>query len=598
MDGGTVAFTGVMLAYSGEWERGCALVERAVDLNPRHPGWYWFPLFLNAYRKGDYAGALAVALKVNLPNFFFSHVMTAAAYGQLGDRAAAGEALGELLSLRPDFARTGRSDLEKWYPPELVTHLIDGLRKAGLEGGSGEASIVPQASSIAVLPFFNMSADKEQEYFSDGLAEEIINLLAGVSGLKVIARTSSFAFRGKEQDVRRIAEALDVTHVLEGSVRRAGDRVRVTAQLIAAADGSHLWSERYDRELSDIFALQDEVAAAITRALRIRLSAVAALRRYVPKFPAYEAYLKARHHQAKVTPESWALAKTYYESAVELDPAFALAHVGLGFYWLALPHFGRVSSHDAVPAARAAAETALRIDSSLPEAHALLGCLASQYDFDWDAAERHFDAPMAREAGYPITRPIYGGFLFMKGDYDRAVALAERAITEDPLEVWPRMNLHAYLQATGRNREAYDQALKVLELDPNLVVARVSIAHFHAAWGQLAEAVTAARKAYEVGPWYPDARATLAAVLRVTGVENEARALLQSLGTGGQSGDCRAQAVYYLMCGDVDTGADWVEKAIAERDFSMMYYLRFVVCQPLRASHRWPAIAKMVNLPG
>ena len=178
---------------------------------------------------------------------------------------------------------------------------------------SCEPSTAPQPTrasrpSIAVLPFANLSADKEQEYFSDGLAEEIINLLAKVDGLKVIARTSSFAFRGKAEDVRRIAEALDVTHVLEGSVRRAGARIRVTAQLIAAVDGGQVWSERYDRELTDIFAVQDEISAAITGALRLKLSGQAAApQRYMPKLPAYDAYLKAKHHLAKVTPESMEL---------------------------------------------------------------------------------------------------------------------------------------------------------------------------------------------------------------------------------------------------------------------------------------------------
>ena len=199
--------------------------------------------------------------------------------------------------------------------------LIEGLRRAGLDVavatvGPGAPEVSTRAGtakpSIAVLPFANISADANQDYFSDGLAEEIINLLARISGLKVIARTSSFSFRGREQDVRRIAESLGVTHVLEGSVRRAGDRVRVTAQLIAAADGGQLWSERYDRELSDLFALQDDIASAITRALQITLSGSPAARRYVPKVAAYEAFLKARHHQAKVTPDSWALAKTYY----------------------------------------------------------------------------------------------------------------------------------------------------------------------------------------------------------------------------------------------------------------------------------------------
>jgi tetratricopeptide (TPR) repeat protein len=192
---------------------------------------------------------------------------------------------------------------------------------------------------------------------------------------------------------------------------------------------------------------------------------------------------------------------------------------------------------------------------------------------------------------------MYGGVQFFRGNYELAIALAERAIEEDPLEVWPRMNLHAYLQAVGRDRDAHAQALKVLELDPNQVVARVSIAHFHAARGEWAEALAAARRAHEVGPWYPDTVATLAATLRMVGREEEGRALHATLGTGAAFGDCRVQTVYHLMCGDVEQGADWVERAIVERDQSMMYYLRFVVCRTLEASHRWPALARMLNLP-
>ena len=350
MDACTAVYVGQTVAYSGDWDRGCALIARAIELNPHHPGWYRYASFLNAYRQRDYRSALVAALKMNLPGVSLVEVALAATYGQLGDGAAARQAVRELLALKPDYPAIARRELGKWFDAEIVEHLVEGLRKAGLdvaiETAAPGTSASPEAAtravalrpSIAVLPFANMSADTTQDYFSDGLAEEIINLLAHVSGLKVIARTSSFAFRGKDQDVRRIAEALDVSHVLEGSVRRAGDRVRVTAQLIDAADGGHLWSERYDRELSDLFALQDDIASAIARALRIQLSGATAAPRYVPKVAAYEAYLKARHHQVKVTPDSWALAKMYYESAVELDPAYGLAHVGLGFYWLALPH--------------------------------------------------------------------------------------------------------------------------------------------------------------------------------------------------------------------------------------------------------------------
>ena len=614
LDASTAAYVGQVYAYSGDWERGLALLTRATSLNPRHPGWYWYASFLDAYRRTDYQAALAFAVKMNLPGVSLVDVALGATHGMLGHHDAAAAAVRDLLSRRPDYAAIARTELGKWFEPGIVEHLIQGLRQAGLEIGGdrqegqarAEADIVPAPAaqrstppvlpSIAVLPFANLSADKDQEYFSDGLAEEIINLLAHVPGLKVIARTSAFAFRGKDEDVRRIAHALSVNHVLEGSVRRAGGRVRVTAQLIAATDGAQVWSERYDREQSDIFALQDEIASAITQALRVTLSSEALPQRYQPKLPAYEMYLKGRHHLAKVTPESMELARRCYESAVELDPAFGLAQVGIGFYWLGLTIFGGCPTREAVPAARAAVQRALQTDPSIPEAHALLGFLAGLYDLDWAAAERHFEFPMARQAAFAIIRPMYGGLQFFKGNYQAAIEMAERAIEEDPLEVWPRMNLHAYLQAVGRDREAYEQALKVLELDENLVVARVSIAHFHADWGQLAEAVAAARQAYASGPWYPDAVATLAALLRTSGEEAESRALFDSLGSSERAGDVRARAVYYLLCGDIDQAADYAEKAIALRDNSTMYYLRFVISRQLRASARWPAIARMLNL--
>ena len=187
--------------------------------------------------------------------------------------------------------------------------------------------------------------------------------------------------------------------------------------------------------------------------------------------------------------------------------------------------------------------------------------------------------------------------LFLQERADEAVRLAERAVEEDPLEVWPRMNLHAYLQAAGRDREAYDQVTKVLEIDPDLVVARVSVAHFHAAWGERAQAVAAAREAYRVGPWYQDTIATLAALLRLSGEEDEASALAERLGSGEGVGDCRARAVYHILCGEIDAAADWTEKAIAERDPGMMFYLRFTLFRPLRASPRWPRIAGLLNLP-
>ena len=601
MDGSVMGLLGLLVHHVGEIERGTQMVEAAMQLNPHYPPVFRAPAFLNAYAQGKYAEALELAVRFNMPGFFHAHALRAAALGQLGQREAGQQAVQELLAVRPDFAATVRRDYGKWWDAKTVDHLVEGLRQAGLEIPEDQktvcSSTAAAAPSIAVLPFANMSDDKEQDYFSDGLAEEIINLLAQIPGLKVIARTSAFAFRGKEQDIRGIAEALGVSTVLEGSVRRSGSRIRATAQLINAADGSHLWSERYDRELSDIFAVQDEISAAIAKALRVKLSPEAASQRYTPKLEAYEVYLKGKYLQAKVTPESMELARRCYEQASELDPAFGLAHVGLGYYWVSVAHFGRRSVHECVPAARAEAERALQIDPSLADAHALLGYVAAMYDLDWAAAEKHFDFPMAKQASFETIRPMYSGVQFLRGNVEQAIKLAQHAIEDDPLDVWAHMNLHAYLQAAGRDDEALEQLKKVVELDPNQVVAMVSMAMIHAHKGDMAEALKIARRAYAVGPWFPDTVGVLAGLTRRNGEEIESKSLEKALGSGEVLGDARAQALFHLLCGEIDQGADWAEKAIAQRDPSMMFYLRFVVSRGLRASHRWPKIAKMINLP-
>jgi TolB-like protein/Tfp pilus assembly protein PilF len=462
-----------------------------------------------------------------------------------------------------------------------------------------QASAKPaeQQPSIAVLPFTNLSADKENEYFSDGLAEEIINELAHVRGLKVIARTSAFAFRGKEQDIRGIAEALGVRTILEGSVRRAGSRIRVTAQLINAEDGSHLWSERYDRELADVFAIQDEIAQAIAAALQMKLSAEPA-RHYTPNLPAYEAYLKGRHHLARFTPESLARSRECFEQAIALDPKFALAHVGLGSYFLNCAVLGFMPAHEAMPLVREAAKRALDIDPSLPEAHAMLGVVAGIYEYDWKEAERRFRLSMTRDPVPAYARDLYGFFyLLPRGRLQEAGEELERALKLDPLAVIVRVRLAICLLAVGRKAEAETEFRQVLELDENSQPALANMAFIHALRGDLAEALAFAEKAYAVAPGLGQVMGLLAGVLALSGDIDRAEGLLEKLRPGQAYGAPRALAIFHLLCGEVEKAADWTGKAIEQRDPLITFFLRHPLAKALRSTARWPALAKMMNLP-
>src|SRR5262249_19299393 len=261
--------------------------------------------------------------------------------------------------------------------------------------------------------------------------------------------------------------------ILEGSVRRAGSRIRITAQLINAADGYHIWSERYDRELNDIFALQDEIAGAIAGALQMKLSLkTTAIQRRAPKLPAYEAYLKARHYLWHSRPESSALSREYYEQAIALDPEFALAYVGYADHFLFMAAAGIRPAIDAMPLVRENAHRALELDDSLPEAHAMLGIVSAQFDHDWREAGRRFQIAMASEPVPPLVRCWYGMFyLIYTGDPAQSVELHRRALQDDPLNSMFRSFLGVVLCLAGDVGAAEKEARQVLEMDPDFIGA-------------------------------------------------------------------------------------------------------------------------------
>ena len=412
--------------------------------------------------------------------------------------------------------------------------------------------------SIAVLPFANMSGDKENEYFSDGLAEEILNALAQVPGLRVIARTSAFAFKGQNTDIRRIAETLGVANILEGSVRRAGNRIRVTAQLVTATGGSHLWSQRYDRELEDVFAVQDEIAAAIAGALQVKLAV--APPRYTPNLAAYEVFLRGRHYWAKLTPESLVRSRECYEQAVALDPQFALARNFLAEHFFALAANSLMPAQEAIPRVREGALAALEIDPALAEPHALLGLVAAIYDYDWSEAAQQFRLARSREPVSPYVRWLYGQYLMQIGRNREAAEETERVLQDDPLHLLCRCHLAGCLSAMGRYAEASKQLRQVLDFDESFRIAHLYLAISLALEGLVAEARVSAERAYSLMPWGAGAIGLLAGIAARGGDAARAETLLAQLKSGETEGPLLGWAIYHIVRLETDQAAEWFEK--------------------------------------
>ena len=341
-----------------------------------------------------------------------------------------------------------------------------------------------------------MSADKENEYFSDGLAEEILNLLAKIPGLKVIARTSAFAFKGKEQDIRKIAETLNVGTILEGSVRRAGNRIRVTAQLIEAENGSHLWSERYDRDMTDVFAIQDEIAEAISGALKVRLAPHA----HAVNVEAYQNYLKGEYHRVRLTPESLAKAKECYDQTLAIDPNYAPAYSGLALYYYMQGVFGIKPASEMAPLARSAAEKALAIDPADSDAHAALASMAALFDYNWKAAEEHYRQGFAVEPVPPRLRFSYAvHYLLQWGRVPEALEQCRLGLETDPLSMLIHWGMVRSMHAAKQFREAIECARKALEIDPNFHQVWIVMGFAQLQAGLPQEAITSFKGCYGVG---------------------------------------------------------------------------------------------------
>jgi TolB-like protein len=449
--------------------------------------------------------------------------------------------------------------------------------------------------SVAVLPFVNIDADTQNEYFSDGLTEEVIHTLAQIPGLKVIARTSAFAFKGRTGDVRRIGAVLGVTHIVEGSVRRSAECIRVTVKLIRTADGTHIWSERYDRTLSDIFSMQDEIADAIRAMLHLKITTPVTAER-TANVVAYDAFLKGVHYLNKMTPQSMVRAREHLEHAVTCDPRFVAAHCTLATYFIVLAANNHCPAREAMPLARAAAKRALRLDAGAPEAHSALAEVAALFDFDWNQAQHEQALAMASERVSPRVRIGYARYLMLAGRPDEGGAHARRMLDEDPLDLMGRLFLAHCLQASGDEVAAAAQIRQVLELDDRFWLAYLLDGLNQIAQGLHDQAFVSAHRAYTLAPWNLRVIGLRAGTLARAGESAKAGELVARLNPPTAYGVPMGRMLFHQVCGERDEGAAWARRAIEQRDTVAVIHLLGPDRKFWSSSSHWPTLARMMNV--
>jgi TolB-like protein/Tfp pilus assembly protein PilF len=368
--------------------------------------------------------------------------------------------------------------------------------------GAGLAAAAAPARSIAVLAFDDLSPEGDQGYFAEGISEELLNLLARIDGLKVAARTSSFKFRGADADIRQIGAALNVETVLEGSVRKAGDDVRVTAQLIDVATGYHVWSDTYDRRLANIFQVQDEIAGAIVGALRLRLDIGSATAARTANTDAYDHYLRGRQLARAPTRAGLLRAIEEYERALAIDAGFAAAHGGIAEAWVWLEDYGGFSVSDAFPRAERAARRALELDPASPEAHTALAFLASRQRNQYRAREL-FERTLELNPNHVSAYNLLGDVLRDLGEAEGMIKAQRRAVELDPLSLFMKSRLAGRLASAGREDEAEVVLREILAEEPNNDFAHEEVGNLRARQGRLADALEEYRFVHFARPGDP-----------------------------------------------------------------------------------------------
>ncbi len=514
-----------------------------------------------------------------------------------------------LLARRPDLPlgidqivlhtlRKNREDR-----PANASELVEALRSLTLRTDTVPVLTVsprPHAS-VAVLPFVNLSADPDSEYFSDGLTEELIHALSRLPGLQVVSRTSAFEFKGKAQNIRNIGDRLKVSTVVEGSVRKLGERIRVSTQLVNVGDGYCLWSQRFDCNMTDIFQVQDEMAKSIADSLKVELGSkagTALVKRYTENFEAYDLYLRGRFQWNKRSGEGFQKALEHFQQALELDPNYAPAFAGIADYHISAASWGLEPPAEALPKAKEAAAKALAANDNLAEAHASMGMIHMWYEWDWKEAEREFLRAIELSPGLPLPRVYYNLLLVQTGRSDEAEEQVRAALSCDPLSV----PANIYLAGVYHYRRDYDRSLKqaqrALDLDPNDIEAHIVMALNYEQQRKYPEAIADLEKAHQLADYNPLILGPLASCYGGSGNKEKALELLEQLNAAARQTYVAPipWVMIYLGIGDVDHAFEWLEKAAEARDALLCYIKVGPIYDSIRDDVRYTDLLYRIGL--
>jgi len=473
--------------------------------------------------------------------------------------------------------------------PKRDLQLVETAVKSAIELAEQAAAEVTDAS-IAVMPFVNMSSDPEQEYFSDGLSEELLNLLAQIPELRVAARTSSFAFKGEKIDIPAIANKLNVAHVLEGSVRKAGNQVRITDQLIRGSDGYHLWSETYDRSLQDIFAMQDEIAESVVGSLKLTLLGGTPRARVVDP-QAYALFLQGRYFNDRRDPENWEKAVIAFQQALEIDPDYAEAWAGLSITYSQQASWGFVDRDKGIALAREAVKRALALDKRLPEAHASLGWIRMVYDFDWHGADASYHEASKLAPGNATVLRAAGVLAFTLGRLDEAIDIDLRAIVRDPLNQGSHQNLGLVLMHAGRLEESAQKYRHVLELNNEYPGAHMRLGQILLLQGEPDAALKMVIQ--DSDSWWQDYGVALATTL--IGPQSKADRTLEGFIQNHPDGPFQI-AELYAYRGETDEAFTWLQRAYEQRDSGIHEMMNDPFLASLVDDARWQPFLERMGL--